>query len=304
MSWAAEDVRRVTSVVTELGTNLLRFAKTGRLLIARRAHAKDIEVISVDEGPGFVFYDFLNSAINATVRGPKTGLSAVREASDDFAIHSDVPSGTVLVARIRSGPPSQSENSPFRLGAICVPAPYETMCGDGWASAEQDGSLTLLMADGLGHGPEAAKASQAATEVFSAHPSGDLGDLLQRVHGALKSTRGAVACILRVEGDRSMISYTGAGNIAGRVVSGISDRSVITQPGTVGLQIRKPVVSTLERPEYALVILHSDGIEMRWKAETIRPLLQKDPTLIAAMLFRNHTRHRDDVTIMVVQPKD
>ena len=70
------------------------------------------------------------------------------------------------------------------------------------------------------------------------------------------------------------------------------------------MQIRKPETASLALPAHALVILHSDGIETRWSVERIRPLLQKDPKLVAAVLLRDHTRHRDDATVVVIRQKE
>jgi hypothetical protein len=48
----------------------------------------------------------------------------------------------------------------------------------------------------------------------------------------------------------------------------------------------------------------SDGIETRWKAEILMPVLGRDPTLAAALLVRDHSRGRDDATVAVLRRKD
>jgi len=70
------------------------------------------------------------------------------------------------------------------------------------------------------------------------------------------------------------------------------------------MRIRKPELASLELPDHALVVLHSDGIETRWTVDRIRPLLQRDPTLVAAVLLRDHTRRRDDATVVVIRRKE
>ena len=42
----------------------------------------------------------------------------------------------------------------------------------------------------------------------------------------------------------------------------------------------------------------------RWRADRILPVMQKDPTLAAAILLRDHTRHRDDATVVVLRRED
>jgi anti-sigma regulatory factor (Ser/Thr protein kinase) len=324
IGWSEIDAGRLALVVTELGTNLQRHAKNGRLLIAVRPRtggaggagvADEVELISIDEGPGIPDIALAMRDGHSSGSTPGTGLGAVRRLANDFDIHSSVPSGTVSVARVRptgvsstNGATAAAAPAPLQIGAICLPAPHETVCGDGWAAAVHDEHLTLLMADGLGHGPEAAKASQAATDAFAAAPGADLRDTVQGVHRALQTTRGAAVCALRIETQTetagATVSYSGAGNIVGRVLSGVFDKSLVTQHGTAGLQIRKPETTSMDLPAHALVVLHSDGIETRWSVDAIRPLLQKDPTLVAAVLLRDHTRHRDDATVVVIRQKE
>jgi anti-sigma regulatory factor (Ser/Thr protein kinase) len=330
LGWSEIDTGRLALVVTELCTNLQRHAKNGRLLVAvRPGHggpdtADEVELISIDEGPGIPDIALAMRDGHSSGSTPGTGLGAVRRLANDFDIHSAVPEGTVSVARVRPTPTAEtvdaapsslsSPSAPLHIGAICLPAPHETVSGDGWAAAmhggpnhhgeQGDQQLTVLMADGLGHGPEAAKASQAATAAFAAAPDADLRDTVQSVHRALQTTRGAAVCALRVDTAAASVSYCGAGNIVGRVLSGVFDKSLVTQHGTAGMQIRKPETTSLALPAHALVVLHSDGIETRWSVDALRPLLQKDPTLVAAVLLRDHTRHRDDATVVVIRQKE
>ena len=101
--------------------------------------------------------------------------------------------------------------------------------------------------------------------------------------------------------DATAVRCAGAGNVMTRIVSGVTDRSMVTQHGTVGLQMRRAQEARLELPPHALAIVHSDGIETRWDPAGIRPLLDRDPTLIAALLLRDHTRVRDDATVVVLR---
>ncbi len=311
MGWSEVETGRLALVVTELGTNLHRHARNGRLLIAahrQAGEAGEVEIISIDEGPGIADLALAMQDGHSSGSTPGTGLGAVRRLASEFDIHSSMPDGTVSVARVRPAASSAAgvarRGAALQIGAICLPAPHETVCGDGWAAAIHGEQATLLVADGLGHGPEAAKASRAAIAAFATSFEADLRETVQKVHRDLQTTRGAAVCALRIDTDSATVSYTGAGNIAGRVLSGVFDKSLITQHGTAGMQIRKPETASLALPAHALVILHSDGIETRWSVERIRPLLQKDPTLVAAVLLRDHTRHRDDATVVVIRQKE
>jgi anti-sigma regulatory factor (Ser/Thr protein kinase) len=312
MGWGDVDAGRLALVVTELGTNLHRHAKGGRLLVAQRAAWREVEIVAIDDGPGIPDVALAMQDGHSSASTPGTGLGAVRRLADDFDIHSAQPEGTVAVARVRETKPVQEgaaagtpwAAAPVEIGAICLPAPHETECGDGWAFACRGEEASLLVADGLGHGPEAAKAARAAIGAFARAPHDDLRETVKRVHAELRTTRGAAVCALRVDAAAAAVRYSGAGNIVGRVLSGVFDKSLVTQHGTAGLQIRNPETTALELPPHALVVLHSDGIDTRWTPERIRPLLQRDPTLVAAVLLRDHTRHRDDATVVVIRRKE
>jgi len=305
LGWGDTDSGRLSIVVTELANNLHLHAREGQLLIAAVPALDLVEVIAIDHGPGI---DDLPRSMRdgySTGGTQGTGLGAVKRLADDFDIHSSVPQGTACVARVRQrkeasdGPvvPPQS----LRVGAIRLPLAGEGVCGDAWAVALDGPRAALFVADGLGHGTEAAKASGAAAEVFLDDPFGDLREQLERMHVELQTTRGAAICCLRLDIDAAKVVSSGVGNVVARVVSGLSDRSIATQHGTVGMTMRRPQETATELPSYALLIVHSDGLETRWHSSNIQRLLGSDPTLVAAVLLRDHHRARDDATVVVVQ---
>jgi len=308
LGWDEVQAGRLAIVVNELGVNLLRHAQRGRLLIAARAHDAMVEVISIDEGPGIANLQQSLQDGYSTGGTPGTGLGAVRRLANEFDVHSARPGGTVCVARVgRDAPspfgPRRAGEAPL-FGAICLPAPGETVCGDGWAVASDGELLGLVVADGLGHGPEAAKAAHAALGAFSGAPFSPLPPQLEQMHSQLRTTRGAAVCLAHLDASQGLVQYAGAGNISGRIISGVADKSLATQHGTVGVQIRRPDENRAEWIDHGLVILHSDGLNTRWDSATLMPLLQRDPALVAALLLRDHTRQRDDTTVVVVRRRD
>jgi hypothetical protein len=100
------------------------------------------------------------------------------------------------------------------------------------------------------------------------------------------------------------IRSAGAGNVMARLVSGVTDRTLLCQHGTAGITIRTPEEVNTPWPPHAMLVVFSDGIESRWKAESMAPLLGRDPTLAAAVLARDHCRGRDDATVAVLRRKD
>jgi len=307
LDWGALEAGRLALVVTELATNLLRHAVRGRMLIAARPAFDDVEVVCLDEGPGIAdLARAMEDGVSTGSGSPGTGLGAVRRLATQFEMHSSVPRGTVCVARVGrdAGAPATVETGDapsFAFGSVCIPIHGETVCGDAWSVALDGSRATVMLADGLGHGPQAAQASQAALDAFADDATGDLRGIVERTHVRLQSTRGAAICALRVDAEAQTVQCAGAGNVAVRVVSGVFDRSMATQHGTAGVQIRKPDQSTLALPLHGVTIVHSDGLASRWDTAPILPVLERDPTLAAAILFRDFSRGRDDATVVVLR---
>jgi hypothetical protein len=46
--------------------------------------------------------------------------------------------------------------------------------------------------------------------------------------------------------------------------------------------------------------MHSDGISARWDLHKNATLRQRHPAIIAAVLYRDHARARDDATVVVL----
>lgn len=297
---------RVALVATELATNLVRHARQGRLLIAIvEAHGEPmVEIVSLDAGPGMA-----NVAINmvdgySTGGTSGSGLGAVRRLATEFDIFSLPSVGTVVMARVAakgSGGATPDGELQFVIGAIALPAPGELVCGDSWAAAQDGGRASVVIADGLGHGPFAMAASMDAIDVFKADPLGMPSVVVARMHAPLRTTRGAAVLMATLDGDCKTICFSGAGNIEGRLISGLVDKSIASQHGTVGVQIPRLRDTQHEWPAHAVFVLHSDGLTTRWNLGPALGILQHHPTVIAAWLIKDHCRGRDDVTVVVLK---
>lgn len=295
---------RLALVVTELANNLLRHAKHGRLWLRADPGHGEVEVIAVDDGPGIADLDRSLHDGFSTGGTPGTGLGAVRRLAQHFDVHSSVPGGTVIVARLRSERAPAPAPAAVCTGAVALMARGERVCGDAWGVALDGDRAALLVADGLGHGPDAAEASGAALAVFAEDPFLDLRTLLQLLHVRLRSTRGAALMVMHADAAAGTIRSVGAGNVLARVMSGVSDRTILSQHGTAGVTIRTPEEVVTSWPPHALLVACSDGIETRWMPELLVPVLGRDPALAAALLARDHCRGRDDATVAVLRRKD
>lgn len=298
---------RLALVVTELATNLVRHASDGLLLIGVYAQGRvaTIEVISIDRGPGMSDIDRSVADGVSTGGTAGNGLGAVRRTASQFLIFSKVGFGSIIVARL-TGDNSPLDSTHERghalaYAGICIAAPGETVSGDAWACKQDASTTSILVADGLGHGPEAALAADAARQLFCEDVGSGPLDVVERCHGALRSTRGAAVAAIQIDLARQSLAFCGVGNIAARILSGTEDRSPVSQHGTVGLQVRKVRAIDYVLPDHAVLVVHTDGIITRWDLKDVPELLACSPVMLAAHLIRNKFRGRDDATVVVVQ---
>ena len=290
---------RLALGVTELGTNLVRHARGGALLLGRDGAA--VELLSLDSGPGMDVQRCLQDGFS-TGGSAGTGLGAVRRLANRFSAFSLPQRGAVISARFEAA--LQSTAAPLaglRVAGLCLPAPGEQVSGDGWALRVRDGRTMLMVADGLGHGPGAAEASDLALELFQRSTFTTPAALLEDAHASLRKTRGAAVAAVAIEPKLDRLTFAGAGNIAGRLVSGVGDRGLMSQPGTLGVQIRRLQDAAHDWPEHAFLVLHSDGIVSRWTLGEAVGLLQCEPMVLAGWIMRDHFRGPDDATVVVVR---
>ena len=293
---------KVALAVTEAATNIVKHAGTGKILLRPlvRATAVGLEILALDRGPGI-------SNIMASMRdGYSTagsmgaGLGALSRVSPSFEIYSQPDRGTALRLEIwaSAAPPPEAE---LEVGAVCLPKAGEEVPGDGWRLEASGDYRTIMVVDGLGHGPNAARAARAATEAFAAHPSATPGALMKICHGALAATRGAAGAAARIELANNHGSFAGVGNIAARVESTGERRQLVSHSGTLGHVLRRVQEFEFTYPAGALLILHSDGLATRWSSADYPGLLGKHAGLIAGVLYRDHNRGTDDVTVVVLK---
>ncbi|KQQ96733.1 ATP-binding SpoIIE family protein phosphatase [Massilia sp. Leaf139] len=289
-------------IVTEAGTNLLKHAGEGVLYlnVSQAEGVPGIDVLAVDSGPGIADIDACLRDGVSTAGTAGTGLGALRRLSDEFDVYSHPGAGALFHMRLwrDAAAPGLCR---VEVGAITVPLAGEDECGDAWGLACDGGGATLLAADGLGHGPEAAVASKAAVGELAHRPSAEPAALVAAAHEALRVTRGAALACARIDFGADSVRFAGVGNIGAYVIDGESRRALVSHNGIVGHNMRKVQEFSVPCPPGALVILHSDGIQTQWNLDKYPGLLAHSPALIAAMLMRDFIRRRDDAMVLVVR---
>ncbi|HWQ57064.1 MAG TPA: SpoIIE family protein phosphatase [Bryobacteraceae bacterium] len=309
VGFTPEQAGRVALVATETATNILRHGGGGELLVspAERGGKRGVEILALDNGPGM--RDVRRSMEDGYSTGGSsgTGLGAIERLSSECEIYSTPGKGTAVLARVfpeGSGRRDLCGESDLEIGGVAVPMHGEELCGDAWASRPDPCGCLILVADGLGHGPAAAEASARAVQVFREYPDNEFPELIERMHGALRSTRGAAVALARVCTGERGVAFAGVGNISGAVVAeGGTVKQMVSHAGTIGHEYRRVQEFRYAYPEGAVVVLHSDGITTHWSLDAYPGLREHSAAMIAAVLYRDFNRGRDDATVVVVKER-
>jgi anti-sigma regulatory factor (Ser/Thr protein kinase) len=303
VDFSAVETANVGLIATELATNLLKHAKHGRFVMRLLQTAQNIgvELLALDQGPGINDLAQCLRDGYSTAGSAGTGLGAVKRLASQFDIHSILGKGTAVMARLWSGQSASQPNTKFEFGIVCLPMPGEEASGDGWGVEQLRDKYIATVVDGLGHGPDAAIAARAALATAKEHRDKSPAEIIERAHGSLRSTRGAAMVVAEINLTGSVVRFCGVGNIAATIVHNQQVRHLVSHNGIVGQEARKISEFTYPWSGEALLVMHSDGLSARWDLETYPALVRRDPALIAGVLYRDFSRGRDDMTVLVAR---
>jgi phosphoserine phosphatase RsbX len=184
----------------------------------------------------------------------------------------------------------------------CRPAPGESVSGDRALVAVDGPRALAAVIDGLGHGPAAAAAADAALEAVRTGAADDVVDVAMRCHVALRATRGAAIGLATIDTARGALSWLGIGNVEGRLVRGGAIRgggaSLLLAAGVVGHEIPRlrPVTLSLGRGD--LLLVATDGVAGGFAEE---PGTSGSCRALAERLLAEHARPTDDALVLAVR---
>ena len=290
-------------IIAEITSNFLKHAAPpGEVLYRsiRQGSQVGVEIVGIDRGPGMYNPEHSLQDGVSTTRTMGTGMGAIQRLSDQFDLYSLPHWGTLVLARLFDTSPPPTD-APVRCATLLVNYPGEAVCGDALSYKQRDTQHTFLLTDGLGHGPHAHEASAQAVVAFQETPTTDPAALIQAIHQRIARTRGAVGLVLTLDVARRTIAYHGVGNISLRKISEEKTQRALSTQGIIGQNVHQPLtVAPFRWSDDALFVLHSDGIGNRWDIDAYPGLRYRDPTLLAAALYKDHQRGKDDCSILVI----
>lgn len=290
-------------VVTEMTTNLVKHAGNGTIVVdaIARNGSSGVRVLGLDKGPGI---RDLTTALRdgySTAGTGGNGLGAIKRLSSDFDIYTAPGLGTAVLAEFWPKKNGSEHVSRIDVGVVSVPIKGEDVCGDGWGARQTANSVMLMLVDGLGHGILASDAAREAERIFAEARSDSPTPILQDSHDALKKTRGAAMAIASLNFENRLMSFAGVGNIGASIVTPGSSRGMASHNGTVGHQLHRVQEFTFPWNADSLLVMYSDGLKSSWDLKPYPGIWSKHPGLIAGLLYRDFSRERDDVTVLVAK---
>jgi phosphoserine phosphatase RsbX len=201
---------------------------------------------------------------------------------------------------VPEGPPWPAA---LERGEAGAPLAGETRSGDLAVFAPYDGGALVAVIDGLGHGPAAADAAEAAGRILSDRPADPPDALLTRCHKALRTTRGAVATLAWFDLSTGGLSWTGIGNVEGRLVRaarqrGDSDDSPTLFGGVLGWSLPTVRVVRTELQPGDCVVMATDGVAADFGSSLMPGVPAQEQ---AKRILASHSRGSDDALVVAVR---
>jgi negative regulator of sigma-B (phosphoserine phosphatase) len=164
------------------------------------------------------------------------------------------------------------------------------------------GGALVALIDGLGHGPEAAVAAQAAAVVLRRQPHETITVLMTQCHAAMRRTRGAVINLASFNAASATMTWLGVGNVAALFVRRApgtlpARQGLVSRGGVVGY--RMPALRATSLPVHRgdLLVMTTDGIGSDFVREVMPGRGIDD---IAGRILRDHGRANDDALVLAV----
>jgi negative regulator of sigma-B (phosphoserine phosphatase) len=184
--------------------------------------------------------------------------------------------------------------------------PGEDVCGDRHLANLGPATALVGVIDGLGHGPEAARAAEAAIEVIGDVVDVPIPELIERCHAALRPTRGAAMTLVHIDARRALMTWAGVGNVEARLVPqgtpgrdrSVREAAIMLRGGVVGYQL--PTVTTRSIPLEPgdSIVLASDGLTADYVDDV---KANRTPAALAEDVLSSHRKGTDDALVLVAR---
>lgn len=293
-------------VVAEITSNLHKYAANGELLVGFFEESGNgyIELISIDYGEGMTNpHKMIEDGISSS-NTLGTGLGCIKRLSDKFDIYSLKGWGTILLSRIyqKKSDPRTGLAALLDIRPLVVTMPGQQKSGDGSYYKITDQYFKLLVADGLGHGPEANYAVNEAVNAFRSCPYHSPAEILKYLHLCIKQTRGIVATVVVFDFHSKKWKVAGVGNITTRLSNFLDIKNQMSYNGIIGHNMPRSIDDQeISVEDYHQITLCSDGMNSRWEWTKFPGINRCDLSIQAAAIYKDFARQTDDMSVVMAK---
>ena len=194
----------------------------------------------------------------------------------------------------------------IEYGVATLPLPGETESGDLHVVQPAGTGVLVGVADGLGHGAEAAAAARAAVATLREHAHEAVLPLLQRCHRALLGTRGVVLSVAWFQGGDGSMTWLGVGNVECVLLytdlaagpARPARTSLVTRGGIVGSELPQLRADVISIAPGDTLIVATDGIKGGF-ADGLGT--ETPPQQLADQILARFCKGTDDALVLVAR---
>ena len=185
-------------------------------------------------------------------------------------------------------------------GAAVRPMFGERVSGDSAFVVEVENGLLGVIVDVLGHGEEANEVAVRIRKYLTEQRSGNVVDVMSRLHQKLRGSRGAAVGLSMIEAANGRLRYAGVGNTVIRRF-GESETRLVSRDGVVGGTMRTPVEETMQLSDGDIVVMYTDGVRTHFDASEYPRLRTDTPHAVAANIVHRFGKAHDDASVIYVE---
>lgn len=298
MKFSTLDTNLIASSVSEVATNVLKYAQQGEMHLATLSNGRGLRIEISDHGPGIADIVLAMQdgySIDPTSLG--VGLGATKRAMDYVHIQSEPHRGTTV--HMEKWLPISKTTLDY--GVASMPDANFPLNGDGYVFKEHRGDcLFAAVIDGLGQGADAWETTQQLRKTMLESYSLDLELILKRCEQDIKAyypRSGAAIGLLAIS--PGQLRYLAVGDTFAQAYSK-NKIHLISKAGIVGA-FPMPSVQEYQRALSGdtVVVMGTDGIHENFTQEELP--LEASAQSIADYLILNHRRSYGDATVSVIK---
>jgi anti-sigma regulatory factor (Ser/Thr protein kinase) len=298
-----EVIERVALIASELTHNQLAHARQGYFAVkpVERQGVGGLEITAADMGPGIGKPAQAIASNIPTNNSLGAGLGAVLRAADEVEFDNRLSEGVRITARKFENPAAHLWCEVAIMGK---PYPGEIISGDDAAYFQSESQFLAAVCDGLGHGPEARKASNRAIEVLADNQEADLDQIVTVLNRELAGTRGCAMNLVRLDKMDRTIECASFGDVHSHLYTLRDAHFFPSTPFILGdgdLAQRRIRVETEPAEPRSVLVMFTDGLKSRTTLKGQLDILRQPVIAIAQHLLENDSRPDDDVLILVAR---